>query len=66
MREITNIQHMEDNLGSKCLLLSLKKESHTGMCVCICLGIYENLYFVHGERKKGFFQTVGYQPLLKV
>lgn len=37
------------------------------MCVCVCLDIHENLYFVHGEReKKGFFQTVDYQPLLKV
>ena len=33
VREIIDKQHMEDNLKSKCLLLSLEIQSHIAMCV---------------------------------
>lgn len=38
---------MEENLRAKYLLLSLKTQIHTGMCVCICFSIYETSFLGH-------------------
>lgn len=56
MRGITNIQHMEDNLGSKRLLLSLKIQSRRYVCAFAWVSVKTCILCVERERKKVSFR----------